>query len=86
MDRDTIKHLLMTTSVVAIIAGSHEANAIPACTAHVTTNQPSGYTQTTSVNCIFIDTVTVTGDVLINSGVTVGPSPFRPACGGTVSD
>src|SRR5947199_1882896 len=76
MDRDTIKTLLMTTSVVAIIAGSaQEANATVVCasTAVFTTPQAS-VTQTTNVACILIDTTTVTGDVTVNPGVTVGPN------------
>src|SRR5256885_28776 len=76
MDRDTIKTLLMTTSVVAIIAGSaQEANATVICasTAVFTTPQ-SSVTQTTNVACILIDTTTVTGDVTVNPGVTVGPN------------
>src|SRR5437016_586853 len=76
MDRDTIKNLLMTTSVVAIIAGSaQEANAIPVCgsTAVFTTPQ-SSVTQTTNVACIFIDATSVTSDVTVNPGVTIGPN------------
>src|SRR5437764_3945296 len=76
MDRDTIKNLLMTTSVVAIIAGSaQEANATVVCasTAVFTTPQAS-VTQTTNVACILIESTTVTGDVTVNPGVTIGPN------------
>src|SRR5204862_3017030 len=80
MDRDTIKTLLMTTSVVAIIAGSaQEANATVVCASAAVFNTPqSSVTQTTNVACILIESTTVTGDVTVNPGVTIGPNDQEP--------
>ena len=73
MDRDTIKNLLMTTSVVAIIAGSsQEAAAGPLCTV-VGPGSSASFTAT-SVNCVLITGETITNDVTIPTGVTIGPT------------
>ena len=81
MDRDTIKTLLMTTSVVAIIAGSaQEANAF-ICDVTITgpTTQP-GFTQTTNANCIFIDNAaTITSDITLAVPATLGGGTFTGA-------
>jgi hypothetical protein len=74
MDRDTIKNLLMTTSVVAIVAGTgHEAAAV-VCDVNVQ-SQTQAFSLTTNVNCIVINNSTITSDVMIGSALTVGPSP-----------
>ncbi|HLJ21083.1 MAG TPA: hypothetical protein VKU84_12830, partial [Stellaceae bacterium] len=60
----------MTTSVVAIIVGSGQDAA-----AFVCTPGGSGASFTaTSTNCVFIDAATITGDVTIPTGVTIGPT------------
>ncbi|HKX11407.1 MAG TPA: autotransporter domain-containing protein, partial [Stellaceae bacterium] len=80
MDRSTIKNLLMTTSVVALVAaGSEEARAV-GCGTFIDTPQPAGVAQNTSVNCILIDATTVTGDV------TIGPSAVIGSPGGIILD
>src|SRR5689334_5238129 len=80
MDRSTIKNLLMTTSVVALVAaGSQEARAFVGCGAFFDTPQ-SGIAQNTSVNCIEVFDTTVTGDV------TIGPSAVIGSPGGTIED
>src|SRR5689334_5064739 len=71
MDRGTIKILLMTTSVVALVAGSGQDAAASPC-AGVSGGTVPSFTQTTSVNCIAISNEQVTGDVTIDPGVTVG--------------
>ena len=64
----------MTTSVVAIIAGtSHEASATPPCDVSVSSSG-AGFTVTTNVNCISITAPQISSDVTIAPTFTVGPA------------
>ncbi|GEM_PF-2050549 len=72
MDRNTIKTLLMTTSVVAIIAGTGQEAVAAVCDIDISGATTTFPAMTTNVNCISITNSAITNDVTITPPNTVG--------------